>query len=162
MPVARTTVRQDLEAAPGVHGAPITLSRWPLPAPSRQNAWVLPIEGEIVEVTVTQRQPRDFMITFVVDSGATAVLDGEVYGAGQRIEDLFDVFSWLVLQGTPPHLIDASLSVVVPEWETYVATRRHENDLASGIDHRSADSERREALKQAFKQRGDSRSRHRR
>jgi hypothetical protein len=97
--------------------------------------------------------PDDFSVSFTLESREELALCGrEFYDPPKPFVDAFDVWSFLVMQSTPPELLSRELEAIDTDWEALVARRRPRGDLDR---RRQGDIERRARLRDEFRRRRD-------
>jgi len=114
------------------------------------------VPGRIVDLHIDRLRPDDYRVTFTLESGEQLQVVGrELYDPSVPFGDSFDLWAFLVVQGTPVGLLSRELSAVDPDWESIVALRKARGDLDRQA---SADQQRRLRLRAEFKGSRETRS----
>jgi len=108
------------------------------------------LPGRVVELQIARTQPDDYQVRFTLDSGAVIEATGRTfYDPPVPFEDAAEVFSFLIMQGTPAELVYRELIALDPQWESKVEERRRSQPWT--LERRAEDERRRQELRAAHR-----------
>jgi hypothetical protein len=90
------------------------------------------VPGNVVDLSVVEQAPDDYLVQFTLDSGEVTRTTGrEVYDPPVPFGDAAEVYFFLIMQNTPAELVYRELNAIDPAWEEKVEARRRANNEES-------------------------------
>jgi hypothetical protein len=99
---------------------------------------------------IARTKPDDYQVRFTLEPGEVIEATGRsVYDPPVPFEDAADVFSFLIMQGTPAELVYRELNALDPQWESKVDERRRTQPWT--MERLAEDERRRKELRDAHR-----------
>ena|GEM_PF-7111762 len=90
------------------------------------------VPGNVIAVEITQPSLSVIAVRLTLDTGASLDVSlNDVYEPRASSVDVVDLYSFLLMQNTPPMVLQQALDGFNPDWEDKVQARKRENDRRS-------------------------------